>query len=93
MLDSADLLLVRERRRDFNKPGCAVQLTVLRHLGRALRPREAPSTWPDNCGLTSPATRSTPPECRPGASTSPCCANGWGTPNSPGAREPSCATG
>jgi len=40
LLDGPDLLLVRERRRDFNKLGYAVQLTVLRHLGRALRPGE-----------------------------------------------------
>ncbi|WP_380090099.1 DUF4158 domain-containing protein [Deinococcus radiopugnans] len=42
LLDAADLRLVRERRRDFNKLGFAVQLTVLRHLGRALRPGETP---------------------------------------------------
>lgn len=42
LLDGADLQLVRERRRDFNKLGFAVQLTVLRHLGRALRPGETP---------------------------------------------------
>ncbi|BDP44288.1 hypothetical protein DAETH_42570 (plasmid) [Deinococcus aetherius] len=42
LLDAADLLLVRERRRDFNKLGYAVQLTVLRHLGRAMCPGEAP---------------------------------------------------
>ncbi|MCY1703861.1 Tn3 family transposase [Deinococcus sp. SL84] len=42
LLDAADLRLVRERRRDFNKLGFAVQLTVLRHLGRALRPGEMP---------------------------------------------------
>lgn len=40
LLGEADLRLVRERRRDFNKLGFAVQLTVLRHLGRALRPGE-----------------------------------------------------
>ncbi|GBF08172.1 transposase Tn3 family protein [Deinococcus aerius] len=42
LLDNADLLLVRERRRNFNRLGFAVQLTVLRHLGRALRSGEAP---------------------------------------------------
>lgn len=42
LLDAADLRLVRERRRDFNKLGFAVQLTVLRHLGRGLRPGETP---------------------------------------------------
>ncbi|WP_152872003.1 Tn3 family transposase [Deinococcus terrestris] len=40
LLDDTDLRLVRERRRDFNRLGYAVQLTVLRHLGRALRPSE-----------------------------------------------------
>ena len=42
LLDAADLRLVRERRRDFNKLGFAVQLTVLRHLGRGLRSGETP---------------------------------------------------
>ncbi|EYB68882.1 hypothetical protein DEIPH_ctg014orf0009 [Deinococcus phoenicis] len=42
LLSEDDLRLVRERRRDFNKLGYAVQLTVLRHLGRALRPGETP---------------------------------------------------
>jgi len=42
LLGEDDLCLVRERRRDFNKLGYAVQLTVLRHLGRALRPGETP---------------------------------------------------
>jgi TnpA family transposase len=42
LLSEDDLLLIRERRRDFNKLGYAVQLTVLRHLGRSLRPGEAP---------------------------------------------------
>lgn len=42
LLGEDNLCLVRERRRDFNRLGFAVQLTVLRHLGRALRPGEAP---------------------------------------------------
>lgn len=42
LLGEDDLRLIRERRRDFNKLGFAVQLTVLRHLGRALRPGETP---------------------------------------------------
>lgn len=42
LLSEDDLRLVRERRREFNKLGYAVQLTVLRHLGRALRPGETP---------------------------------------------------
>ncbi|WP_158263832.1 DUF4158 domain-containing protein [Deinococcus arcticus] len=42
LLNEEDLRLVRGRRRDFNKLGYAVQLTVLRHLGRALRPGETP---------------------------------------------------
>lgn len=42
LLGEDDLRLVRERRRDFNKLGFAGQLTVLRHLGRALRSGEAP---------------------------------------------------
>ncbi|WP_158679995.1 MULTISPECIES: Tn3 family transposase [Deinococcus] len=41
LLSEEDLRLVRERRRDFNKLGYAVQLTVLRHLGRGLRKGEA----------------------------------------------------
>ncbi|WP_216321959.1 DUF4158 domain-containing protein [Deinococcus aestuarii] len=42
LLREDDLRLVRERRRDFDKLGYAVWLTVLRHLGRALRPGETP---------------------------------------------------
>ncbi|WP_034388955.1 Tn3 family transposase [Deinococcus sp. YIM 77859] len=42
LLSEDDLRLIRERRRDFNKLGYAVQLTVLRHLGRALRLGEMP---------------------------------------------------
>ncbi|MPY68136.1 Tn3 family transposase [Deinococcus sp. SDU3-2] len=42
LLGEDDLRLVRERRRDFNRLGFAVQLTVLRHLGRPLRSGETP---------------------------------------------------
>lgn len=42
LLGEGDLRLVRQRRRDFNKLGYAVQLTVLRHLRRGLRPGERP---------------------------------------------------
>ena len=42
LLDTEELRLVRERRRDVNKLGYAVQLTVLLHLGRGLRASEAP---------------------------------------------------
>lgn len=42
LLSEDDLHLIRERRRDFNKLGYAVQLTVLGHLGRALRSGETP---------------------------------------------------
>ena len=42
LLGEDDLRLVRERRRDFNRLGFAVQLTVLHHLGRPLRSDETP---------------------------------------------------
>ena len=42
LLVEADLRLVRARRRDVNRLGYAVQLTVLKHLGRGLRPNESP---------------------------------------------------
>ena len=42
LLDTEELRLVRECRRDFNKLGYAVQLTVLLHLGRGLRTSEVP---------------------------------------------------
>lgn len=42
LLSTDDLTLVRHRRLDFNRLGYAVQLTVLRHLGRSLRPDEVP---------------------------------------------------
>ncbi|WP_407543129.1 Tn3 family transposase (plasmid) [Deinococcus radiomollis] len=44
LLVEADLRLVRARRRDVNRLGYAVQLTVLKHLGRGLRPNESPPT-------------------------------------------------
>lgn len=42
LLSTDDLLLVRQRRRESNKLGYAVQLTVLKHLGRSLRQDEPP---------------------------------------------------
>ena len=42
LLDTTDLKAVLTRRRDFNRLGYAVQLTVLRHLGRALTTGEQP---------------------------------------------------
>lgn len=42
LLVEDDLRLVQARRRDFNRLGNAVQLTVLKHLGRGLRKGEAP---------------------------------------------------
>ena len=42
LLSTDDLILVRQRRLEFNKLGYAVQLTVLRHLGRGVRPDEQP---------------------------------------------------
>lgn len=42
LLSEDDLRLVQERRRDFNRLGYAVQLTVLKHLGRGLEQGEAP---------------------------------------------------
>ena len=43
-LSDNDLALIQERRRDSNRLGFAVQLTVLRHLGRGLDVNEAPPT-------------------------------------------------
>lgn len=42
LLDATDLKAVLTRRRDFNRLGYAVQLTVLRHLGRSLAAAEQP---------------------------------------------------
>ncbi|MCY1703865.1 Tn3 family transposase [Deinococcus sp. SL84] len=41
-LSDADLALIQERRRDSNRLGFSVQLTVLRHLGRGLDVNESP---------------------------------------------------
>lgn len=41
-LSDDDLALIQERRRDSNRLGFAVQLTVLRHLGRGLDVNESP---------------------------------------------------
>lgn len=42
LLTEDDLALVRDRRKDSNRLGYAVQITVLRHLGRGLAGGEAP---------------------------------------------------
>ncbi|GGR74237.1 transposase [Deinococcus seoulensis] len=42
LLDTTDLKAVLARRRDFNRLGYAVQLTVLKHLGRGLAAAEQP---------------------------------------------------
>ncbi|WP_049775341.1 DUF4158 domain-containing protein [Deinococcus proteolyticus] len=97
LLDAADLRLVRERRRDFNKLGFAVQLTVLRHLGRGLRPGETPpeavlaylaeQLRVDSACYTQYAAREpTRREHLP-------CVSGWGTSSCHAARALSCATG
>ncbi|WP_161884464.1 DUF4158 domain-containing protein [Deinococcus alpinitundrae] len=42
LLDATELNAVLARRRDFNRLGYAVQLTVLKHLGRGLAATEQP---------------------------------------------------
>ncbi|MGY2896764.1 DUF4158 domain-containing protein [Deinococcus sp. UYEF24] len=42
LLSTDDLVLIRQGRHEFNKLGYAVQLTVLQHLGRSIRPDEQP---------------------------------------------------
>lgn len=87
LLSEADLKQIMNRRRDFNRLGYAVQLTVLRHLGRGLTAGEQPlpevlEFLSEQLILTLPVIPGMPPGPTPGMNTSLSCVGSSVTPNS-----------